>query len=233
LNTPRQIGFQDIIAEARRRVASREWPPGDLIPNEDVLAAEFGCARSTVNRALRDLAASGLLERRRKAGTRVVKNPERKATLSIPITRTEIENRGLEYRYLLLLREHTPPPLVLCKSWGVEPDSKMLHLRSLHLGDAKPFAYEDRWINPNHIPQVLNVDFEAQNANEWLVQNAPFSRGDIAFSACNAPQEVAEYLGLSPDTAVFVVDRTTWDKNTPITNVRLHYAPGYQLYTAL
>jgi GntR family histidine utilization transcriptional repressor len=65
------------------------------------------------------------------------------------------------------------------------------------------------------------------------VQNAPFSRGDIAFSACNAPHEVAEYLGLPCDTAVFVVDRTTWDKDSPITSVRLHYAPGYQLYTAL
>jgi len=233
LSTRKQIGFQDIITEARRRVASHEWAPGDLIPNEDILAAEFGCARSTVNRALRDLAASGLLERRRKAGTRVVKNPARKATLSIPITRLEIENRGLEYRYLLLLRERTAPPLVLSKSWGTPPDKKMLHLKSLHLGNTKPFATEDRWINTDYIPQVLDVDFDAQNANEWLVQNAPFSRGDIAFSACNAPQKVAEYLGLSSETAVFVVDRTTWDKDTPITSVRLHYAPGYQLYTNL
>jgi len=233
LNTPKQIGFQDIITEVRRRVANREWPPGDLIPNEEDIATEFGCARSTVNRALRDLAASGLLERRRKAGTRVVMNPVRKATLSIPITREEIENRGLEYRYLLLLRELATPPLVLCKSWGIGTDSKMLHLKSLHLGNAKPFAYEDRWINPNHSPQALNVDFETNNANEWLVQNAPYSRGDIAFFASNAPQEVAEYLGVSPDTAVFVINRTTWNKDTPITYVKLHYAPGYQLYTNL
>ena len=46
-----------------------------MIPGEEALAREFGCARATVNRALRDLAEAGVLERRRKAGTRVALQP--------------------------------------------------------------------------------------------------------------------------------------------------------------
>ena len=84
--------WQSVQAEVLRRINAREWKPGDFIPNEAELAIEFGCARATVNRALRALAESGLLDRRRKAGTRVSLNPVRKATLDIPVIRYEIEH---------------------------------------------------------------------------------------------------------------------------------------------
>ena len=59
---------RDAAIIGRRR---RDWPPGALIPGEEALAQEFGVARATVNRALSELARAGVLERRRKAGTRV------------------------------------------------------------------------------------------------------------------------------------------------------------------
>ena len=64
----RAITWQSIRAEALRRIRAGLWPPGARIPDEAELAAEFGCARATVNRALRDLAEAGLLERKRKGG---------------------------------------------------------------------------------------------------------------------------------------------------------------------
>ena len=82
---PAPVGWQSVHAEVLRRIRSREWLPGALIPNETDLAAEFGCARATVSRALRELADAGLLTRRRKAGTHVALNPVRKATLQIPV----------------------------------------------------------------------------------------------------------------------------------------------------
>ena len=52
------LGWEDIRAEVLRRIRARDWPPGALIPGEEALAEEFGVARATVNRALRDLAES-------------------------------------------------------------------------------------------------------------------------------------------------------------------------------
>ena len=56
----------------REWIQSGIWKQGCLITVEAALAKEFGCARATVNRVLRELAQEGILERRRKAGTRVV-----------------------------------------------------------------------------------------------------------------------------------------------------------------
>jgi GntR family transcriptional regulator, histidine utilization repressor len=52
--------WQAIQAEVLQRIRNRQWPPGELIPNEADLAEEFGCARATVNRALRELAEAGM-----------------------------------------------------------------------------------------------------------------------------------------------------------------------------
>ena len=111
MNTPVFRDWQSVQGEVLRRIRTRMWKPGDLIPNEANLALEFGCARSTVNRALRAVAEAGLLDRRRKAGTRVTAQPVAKATLSIAIIRREVEERGRKYSYQRIAREVRVPPL--------------------------------------------------------------------------------------------------------------------------
>ncbi|MGR3290912.1 MAG: UTRA domain-containing protein [Paracoccaceae bacterium] len=227
----KRTSFQDIKVEVRSRIAVRQWPPGELIPNEQELATEFSCSRATVNRALRELAEAGLLERRRKAGTRVVVNPASKATLVIPIMRQEIENCGQIYGYKLILREHTAPPISVTRAMGVPTDQRLLHLISVHTGNAKPFALEDRWINTIQVPSAQTTDFGQYNANEWLVQNAAYSHGDITFTASNAGDFESEQLGIDVGSAMLVMDRSTWDNGSPITSVRIYYLPGYRMQT--
>ncbi len=216
-----------------RRIVERVWLPGDQIPNEVDLAEEFGCARATVNRALREVAEAGLVERRRKAGTRVALNPTRKATLEIPITRQEVEQRGWRWRHAILEREETLPPVAVTTRLGLSGKLPMLHIRTLHYADNNPFLYEDRWVNISAIEAIRAVDFLTIDANEWLVQNAPFTRGDITFSAANATELEAELLETKEGAAIFVIDRTTWNADIPVTLVHLAYAPGYRVHTEL
>ena len=228
-----QAGWQAIRAELLRRIHAREWQPGERIPDEADLADEFGCARATVNRALRDLADDGLVERRRKAGTRVTLHPVRKATMEIPVTRIEVEKRGATYRHAVIERAMAKPPEAVAGRLGLSGTTKLLHLRSLHFADDRPFIYEDRWINPDAVPAVTQEDFSSISANEWLVRNAPFTDGDYAFGAENASEAEARLLEAREGDAVLVVHRTTWNGETPITFVRLVHAPGHRMRTTL
>lgn len=220
-------------AEVLDRIHSRQWKPGDLIPNEADLAEEFGCARTTVNRALRSIAEGGLLERRRKAGTRIAMRPVRKATLNIPIIRQEIEERDQSYDYHLVDSELAKPPTGMRARMKLPATSTQLHLRAVHLADGQPYVYEDRWLNPNVVPEVLKIQFETVSANEWLVMNAPFTKGNISFSATQATSEIAEFLGASKGDALFTIERTTWDGDAAITSVRMIFAPGYIMRTTI
>ena len=233
MNTPSFRNWQSVQDEVLRRIHAREWKPGDLIPNEADLAVEFGCARSTVNRALRSLAESGLLDRRRKAGTRVAAEPVAKATLDIAVIRQEVEARGSTYTYQLIGRAQVVPPLGISGAMQTAAAEPLLHVRALHLADGAPYAIEDRWINTGNVPAALAEPFETVSANEWLLRNAPYTHGDIAFAAVQAQAADAAILNVPTHSALFAIDRVTWDTNVSVTKVLLLFAPGYQLRTRI
>lgn len=224
-----RTGWQAIHQEVLRRIHDRVWRPGEMIPNEAELAREFGCARATVNRALRALAESGTLERRRRAGTRVALHPVLRATLAIPITRLEIEETGARYGYRLLESGLAPAPGGL----GCSGPDKALHVRALHLADERPYLLEDRWISMAAVPDVLTADLASESANEWLVRNAPFTDGESILSAAVAGEAEAALLEAVPGAALFVIERTTRDGAAVITTVRLVHAPGYSMRMAV
>jgi DNA-binding FadR family transcriptional regulator len=67
----------ELVAQAlRARVLSRELVPGDRLPPESALVAQYGVSRPTLREALRLLEAQELLEVRRGAhGGAVVRRP--------------------------------------------------------------------------------------------------------------------------------------------------------------
>ena len=221
-----------IAAEVRRRIVEREWLQGERIPDEVELAVEFGAARATVNKALQLLADEGLLDRRRRAGTRIASNPVRTATYEIPIVREQIEGAGMSYGHRVMAVHRSPLPEDVALRLGMAAGQRLLHLRAVHYGDGRPFQYEDRWINPAALPGTEPVDFGHVNANEWLVRNAPYLRADMAFSAANADRRDARMLQTDPGQALLILQRTTWNEIGAITTVRVACHPGYRMTAA-
>lgn len=231
------MGWEEIREAVLARIRSRVWAPGAVIPGEEALAETFGVSRATVNRALTELARAGVVERKRKAGTRVAVLPVRRATFEIAVIRAEVQGRGETYGIRLLREALDRPPLDIAArlGWpiaGGETLGRMIGLETLHLADGVPFAHEARWLNPAVLPDPA-PDFATISANEWLVAHVPLSTGDISFSAEPASEEVARAMGLSPGVPVFVTERCTWGEIGPVTWVRVTHAPGYRVKTAL
>ncbi|MFN4101150.1 MAG: UTRA domain-containing protein [Pararhodobacter sp.] len=219
-------GWQEIRDEALRRIHARDWPPGARIPDEADLAAEWGCARATVNRALRDLAAAGYLERRRKGGTSVPLTPVRRATLSIPLIRQDIAARGQVPGYRLLADRLETPPEAVRAVFGT---ASLRHVQALHSADGAPFCLEDRWLDPQ---LAEGVSFITLSANEWLVGNVAFTEGTLAFHAVPADAGLAAALDCAEGAALLALQRLTRGV-TPVTWVRLIYPPGHRVEAAL
>ena len=142
-----RTGYRAVKDEILARIRARRWPPGHAIPGEIELAEEFGVARGTINRAMLELQEEGVIDRKRKAGTRVAISPVRQAKLDIPLVRVEIEATGAAYRYMCLSRELVAAPQRLRARLALDQHARMVHLRCLHLADGRPFQFEDRWIS--------------------------------------------------------------------------------------
>ena len=64
---------QRIYGDIEGGILGGRLKPGDRIPSEHELMEVYGCSRMTVSKALTALAAAGLIERRRRAGSFVTR----------------------------------------------------------------------------------------------------------------------------------------------------------------
>jgi GntR family transcriptional regulator, histidine utilization repressor len=222
-------GYREIKNEIFRRIKSDQWGPGTQLPGEVVLAIEFGCARATVNRAMQELSDDGIIERRRKGGSRVKLAPLRQVKFEIPLVRAEIEAKNSVYGYRLISRAINKVPQRLVKLLGLNANAVFLHLKCLHRADDVPYQFEERWINLAVVPRAAEVDFRNVSPNEWLVSEVPYTNAEVRFSAVRASAGVSRHLAMAEGEPVFRAERTTWISGLPVTNVHLYFVPGHEM----
>ncbi len=224
-----RLSWKEVRDQIRSVILDRTYAPGDKLPRDADLAEKLGCARSTVQRAMRDLSDAGLVERKRKGGTHVRTDPVTRATLDIPITRREVEKRGSVYGYQLIDQSVGDVPHEVARKFEQAETTEMMRVQALHLADHKPHIFEDRWICIDTVPEIIDVDLSRESANEWLVHNKPYTRFDLRFYAISADAVTAEILNTERGSALLVIERTTWIGTAPITLVKAYTAPGYEL----
>ena len=207
---------QRIRSEIEARIASGEWQPGHRIPFEHELVAHYGCARATVGKALTALVRTGLLERRRKAGTFVAYPHVQSAVLDIPDIGKAIAERTGSYHFDLLTSNiQTDDGL----SGHFSAGTSLRHLSGIHHGQDGPFAFEDRLISLSCVPDAADADFTAQAPSAWLLQSVPWTQARHLISAVGASAEVSAHLAIPRHTPCLLVERWTWRTGEPVTYV--------------
>lgn len=221
--------WQSVRAHVLDRIRSREWPPGELIPTEQELATSLGCARATVNRALRELADSGIIERRRKVGTRVATTLARRTILDMPAIRTEIEDMGAAYDYALLAFARREPPEDAARALQLPGGEEALAVTAIHRADGNPHCIETSWLVLGALPAVTRGELERQSAQEWLSDRIALTHGQFSIMAGQAEADEADRLRVGHGTPVLVIERTTWADTTPVFFARQLFPPEHRL----
>jgi GntR family histidine utilization transcriptional repressor len=229
MTAPSRLSWTDVRDVIRARILARDYGLGAKLPRDEDIAQELGCTRTTVHRAMQDLAAAGLIDRKRKGGTHVLADPITRATIDIPITRSEVQALGRAYAHRLISRQSALSPAPIMARFGASQPREMLRIGALHLADERPYILEDRWVDLATCPEILAVDFAQISANEWLVRHKPYTRVEMRFFAINADADSAAQLGCIAGEALLTVERTTWLDDAPITTVQAIAAPGHVL----
>lgn len=219
--------YEEIRDELLRRINEQEWPVGTEMPDELQLAQEFGAARGTVRRALAALAEQGLIERRKRAGTRVIGRRGHASRLTIAIVREEIEARGCRYGYHLIESRRAS-----AGSASFPQGTRLWQVTSLHLADGQPFQLEDRLINLDALPEAASADFASRSPNEWLIERVPYTAVKTRLFAAAAGATAGAALKLEPTAPVFCIERRTFRDDVPLTRVLMtHPAELYEITT--
>jgi GntR family histidine utilization transcriptional repressor len=203
-------------------IVSGDWPPGHRIPSEQQLLRRYRCSRMTVNKALSALADSGMIVRRRRAGS-FVSSPNGRNVLEIQDVERDIARHGRSYRVALLSRSERNAGENDALLLGVDPGAPILALRCVHFVDEGPWLLEDRLINLAAVPTARDADFRSRSPGSWLLEQVPWSEAKHEIRAENASAEVAQALSIQQGFACLVVERTTRLAAEVVTHVVLHY----------
>jgi GntR family histidine utilization transcriptional repressor len=215
---------QRILADITERIMSGSWAPGHRIPFEHELAAEYACSRMTVNKALSQLARAGLIERRRRSGSFVLRPKSQAAILEIHDIRTEVEALGLPYRFELIARQLRTSAEEDRARLGLSGPARVAELVCLHFAGARPFCHENRLINLETVPEAEAEPFDAASPGPWLVGRIPWSVAEHRIRATGADTDIAAALGIAKRSPCLVVARQTWSADMAVTHVRFTYA---------
>jgi len=217
--------YGQVKAFIKTHISSGAWKPGDPVPSEAVLMKQYGVSRMTVNRALRELTAEGLVTRVQGSGTFVAELHRISSTLTLRDIHEEVLGRGHVHsaRVLLAVVEKASPDLA--KSLGLRTGTKVFHTVLVHLENGVPIQYEDRYVNPQVAPDYLQADFTQVTPTNYLLKEAPLTEASYSIEAClPSPQQAGE-LRVLPGEACLVMVRRTVSGAHVASVVRLVY-PG-------
>lgn len=216
---------QRILGDIEGRILSGEWPPGHRIPFEMELAEIYGCSRMTVNKALSQLAKSGLIERRKRSGSFVTQPHAQSAVLEIRDIKAEVQSLGFAYDYELLARDQRRADGEEREQLDLKAGAAVLTLQCRHFAARKPFCHEHRVINLTAVPEAAAQAFDRSAPGPWLLERVPWSAAEHRIQAVGADAGMARMLDIAEGTACLQIERRTRMNGVHVTLVRLTY-PG-------
>jgi len=157
--------YQEIERWLRRRV--RRSAPGDPLPSESELAARYRVSRMTARQAVQNLAAEGLVQRRRGAGTFVAPRPIHRHEGALMSFTEDMRQRGMKASSRLLqagLRAATSADVDALRLPGA---ARVVAISRLRLADGVPMAIEHAAL-PAECAGVLADDLETGSLHESL-----------------------------------------------------------------
>lgn len=222
---PGRAPYARVKAHLKQGLASGRWPPGALMPSEAELVAEFGVSRMTVNRALRELQAEGLIERTQGVGTFAAPLHRVSSTLTIRDLQEEIQARGHRHRAEVHLQRVESAPAALAAQLGVAAGSEVFHTLIVHFENTTPLQCEDRYVNPACSPRYLQADFTRTTPTHVLFETTALWQAQYSVEAARPTAREARLLQVAPDEPCLVIVRRTFTRDAAITIARLVH-PG-------
>ena len=201
--------YEQVKAWIKQHIGSGQWKPGDPVPSEAALMQQFGISRMTVNRALRELAAEGLVTRVQGSGTRVAQLHRISSRLTIRDIHDEVVERGHVHTTRVIRADRERAGAEVAISLGLRAGAQVFHTMLIHMENGVPIQYEDRYVNPAAAPHYLETDFTQTSPTLHLLQNAPLTEASYSIEACLPTAQEAKALAIRRTEPCLVMMRRT------------------------
>lgn len=214
----------------KEKIISGQWPAESRIPSENELVELLGVSRMTINRAVRELAAEGWLDRQAGVGTFVAAPRAASALLELKPISEEIAARGGVHSCRVETLESIPAEAETAAALSLSIGDKVFYSLMVHFEGSTAIQLEERFVNPAVAPDYLNQDFTTTTAGQYLLAVAPLSEVDHLIEAVMPDEATRRLLAMAEGEPCLAVRRRTWSNDVPATkSLFLHPATRFSL----
>ena len=201
--------YERVKTHIQTQISRGIWRAGDAVPSETALQQQFKISRMTVNRALRELAAEGMVTRVQGSGTRVANLHRIASRLTIRDIHDEVAERGHIHTTQVLLVAAEKAGAGVAGALSLRAGAKVFHTVLIHFENGVPIQLEDRYVNPAAAPDYLGVDFTRTTPAHHLLNHAPLTEASYSIEACLPTDEEATHLALNKGEPCLAMLRRT------------------------
>lgn len=218
--------YREVQWRITRALAAGEWKPGEAIPSEAELAADFGVSIGTIRRAIDELVAGRILVRQQGRGTFVA---------------IHTEDRTLFYFFHIVGKDGGPEfPVSELLSFrreragaddetqlGIPRGSRVARVRNLLKLANKPVVLDDITVSTERFARIDEDAFRNREGTIYGLYQARYGvnvvRISERLSAAHPPADIAAILGMRASQPALHIRRTAYTYNDSPVEYRLSW----------
>ncbi len=231
--------YLQIADHIREQVARGDLKPGDEVPSERQIVAEWGVSRPTATRALAALRAAGIVEARQGSGTFVAEQPALNRRARDRYTRTR--QTGFTYtsseHSVITDAEQTAAPDYVASALGIPSGAPAIRRRRVVFDEDGPVEVSTSWFDGSlaaTAPGLLSNE-RIREGTMAYVESVTGRRAATARATISArlarPDEREDLRLAESHSAVVLVHHTVVDVNgDPLEFAEATYPPGRWIF---
>lgn len=219
-----------------QRILRGDWRPGELLPSEFKLAAEFKVSQGTVRKALDELASEKAVIRMQGKGTFVAARNTRHTPLHFFRLVLDSGEQWVPHNTRLVQLKEDDPTAEETKNLMLSPGDRVVRIERLRYFADKPMIVELISLAAGRFPDFEDLYRREQKANLYALLERDYGvlvvKADEKLRARPAAENESKLLELAPNAPVLDIERLSFAIDGTPTEFRHMICETSQLYYA-
>jgi GntR family transcriptional regulator len=207
-------------------IADGNLPPETQLPPEEGLMERFKVSRTTVRKAIQNLAERGLVEVRRDKGTFVAQPRITQELTELTSFAEDMQVLGRNPTARLLDKRTLTADETVARHLALAPGTPVVRFRRVRLADGVAMSFDETYLPRDVGEKVAENDLDAEPIFALLEDkyDTPLVEAEYKLEAAAADPVAAEALQVPTGSPIFLIERTSYTTgNRPVDYERLFY----------
>jgi len=214
-NKPIYIKIYDKIKSA---IKGGTYPPGSFLPTEQELETLYQVSRTTIRKAVKLLSDEGILSVRQGCGTMVMDTRTTQNYNQVTSVTESLRKRGHDVTTGSMMIDVIPASRDIATDLFIPERTPVARIQRLQLADGRPVTLMENYIEYAKVPGIEHHSGHFVALYQFLEENYNLFIDSTKdkISAKSADFLEARVLDVEPKTALLVIRRISYYKDTPV-----------------